>query len=78
MTGVRVVSDDGAQIVRARDIAVAGLDHDGSIRRAAVPRPGTRAEPGPARRSPFYPVTALTGCAITDEADCGRHVSVRR
>ena len=31
MTDVRVVNDDGSEIVRARDIAVAGLDYDGSV-----------------------------------------------
>ena len=31
VTDVRVVNDDGSEIVRARDIAVAGLDYDGSV-----------------------------------------------
>jgi hypothetical protein len=31
VTRVRVLNDDGAQIVRARVTAIAGLDHDGSI-----------------------------------------------
>ncbi len=43
MTGIRVVSDDGAEIVRALNIVVADLDYDDGIRRAAVPQPGARA-----------------------------------
>ena len=31
MTDVWVVNDDGTEIVRARDIAVVGLDYDGNV-----------------------------------------------
>ena len=31
MTDVWVVNDDGTEIVRARDIAVACLDYDGNV-----------------------------------------------
>jgi hypothetical protein len=31
VTDVWVVNDDGTEIVRARDIAVAGLDYDGNV-----------------------------------------------
>lgn len=31
MTDVWVANDDGTEIVRARDVAVAGLDHDGNV-----------------------------------------------
>jgi hypothetical protein len=31
VTDVWVVNDDGSEIVRARDIVVAGLDHDGGV-----------------------------------------------
>jgi len=31
VTDVWVVKDDGTEIIRARDIAVAGLDYDGSV-----------------------------------------------
>ena len=78
MTGIRVVSDNGAGIVRARDIGVAGLDHDGGIRRTAGPRPGAQAEPGPAGRSPFFPAVTVTFRAIAGEADCARNVLVQR
>ena len=58
MTGGWAVSDDGAEIVRDRDV-MADLDYDGCIRQASVPQPGARAEPGPAARSPVYPTAAL-------------------
>jgi hypothetical protein len=31
VTGLRVANDEGSEIARARDIAVAGLDHDGTV-----------------------------------------------
>jgi hypothetical protein len=41
VTDVRVVTDDGAEIVRGRVIVVAGLDYDGGIRRAAGHEPSS-------------------------------------
>ena len=46
MTGMRVVSDDGAEIVRARDVGVAGLDHAGGPPGRGLVRKQSRGRPG--------------------------------
>jgi len=48
VTGVWVANDEGTEIVRARDIAVASLDYDGNVNAAG--RPGRRGRDG--RRAP--------------------------